>query len=178
MKPLKNLILAAGVIASSLFISSTANAQTPKLNDAEIAHIAVTANKIDVNYGKIAESKTKQADVKKFAQTMVNDHTATITAAVKLVTKLKVTPQDNAVSKSLLAQATKTNKALKAKSGKAFNKAYIDNEVAYHTAVISTVENVLIPQAQNAELKALLESVLPVFKTHLEHAKMIQQSYK
>lgn len=178
MKPLKTLILAAGVFATSVLLTSTTNAQTPKLNDAEIAHIAVTANQIDVNYGKIAESKTKDASVLKFAKTMVNDHSATITAASKLATKLKVTPQDNAVSKSLVDQANKTKKELKGKSGKAFNKAYIDNEVAYHTAVISAVETLLIPQTQNAELKALLESAVPIFKAHLQHAIMLQKSYK
>lgn len=178
MKPLKNLILTAGVFAASVLLTSTTNAQTPKLNDAEIAHIAVTANQIDVNYGKIAEHKSKDTKVLKFAKTMVNDHSATITAASKLAAKLKVTPEDNAVSKSLVEQANKTKKELNAKSGKAFNKAYIDNEVAYHTAVIKDVETILIPQTQNAELKALLESALPIFKTHLEHAKMLQKSYK
>src|SRR5690606_8468692 len=109
---------------------------------------------------------------------MVDDHSATITAASKLATKLKVTPKDNAVSKSLVDQANSTKKSLNAKSGKAFNKAYIDNEVAYHTAVISAVETILIPQTQNAELKALLESAVPIFKAHLDHAIMLQKSYK
>lgn len=176
MKAIKNLILAATVLVSGVFVSTNANAQT--LNDAEIAHIAVTANQIDVNYGKLAATKSKDAQVLKFAKTMVTDHSATIIAATKLVTKLKVTPQDNAVSKSLMEQANKTKKDLKAKSGKNFNKAYIDNEVAYHTAVISAVETLLIPQAKNAELKALLQSVLPLFKEHLAHAKMMQKEYK
>lgn len=178
MKQIKNLFLAAGVFASSVLLTSTANAQTPKLNDAEIAHIAVTANQIDVNYGNIAAKKSKDAQVLKFAKTMVDDHSATITAVSKLATKLKVTPKDNAVSKSLVDQANSTKKSLNAKSGKAFNKAYIDNEVAYHTAVISAVETILIPQTQNAELKALLESAVPIFKAHLDHAIMLQKSYK
>jgi putative membrane protein len=66
---------------------------------------------------------------------------------------------------------------LESKSGKAFDKAYIDNEVAYHKAVISVIETVLIPQSQNAELKGLLQKVLPAFHAHLEHAEMIQKKY-
>ena len=85
-----------------------------------------------------------------------------------------MTPKDNAVSKKMAADAKKTEKLLNSKSGKAFDKAYIDNEVAYHKAVISALETVLIPQAQNAELKSLLQSVVPAFKTHLEHAEMVQ----
>jgi putative membrane protein len=97
---------------------------------------------------------------------------------VALVTKLKVTPKDNAVSQKLNADAEKTKKSLRTKSGKAFDKAYIDNEVAYHKAVIGAVETLLIPQAQNSELKALLKSVDPILKTHLAHAEMVQKNFK
>jgi putative membrane protein len=85
-----------------------------------------------------------------------------------------VTPKDNAVSQKLQADAKKTMKMLRSKSGNAFNKAYIDNEVVYHKAVIADVENLLIPESDNAELKALLQNVVPTLKTHLEHAIMVQ----
>lgn len=133
------------------------------------------ANQIDIDYAGIAERKSKNADILKFAETMANDHKAVIDQAVALVTKLKITPKNNAVSKALVANGEKTKKMLRAKSGDAFNNAYIDNEVAYHRAVISTVQNVLIPQTQNQELKALLEKVLPTLNTHLQHAEMIQK---
>ena|SRR5690554_836538 len=149
---------------------------TPDFNDAEIASIAVTANDIDIKYGELALTKTKNKEITNFAKTMINDHKAVIQQAVDLVTKLKVTPQDNALSKQLNSDAEATRKMLSSKKGKAFNKAYIDNEVAYHEAVIGAVKDVLIPQSQNAELKALLEAVLPALETHLEHAKMVQKN--
>ena len=65
---------------------------------------------------------------------------------------------------------------LKAMSGAEFDKAYVDNEVAYHDAVIGVVTKTLIPNAKNAELKSLLESAGPIFTSHLEHAKHLQQS--
>jgi putative membrane protein len=151
--------------------------QTTKLTDPEIASVAVTANQIDINYAAIAKEKSKSTDVVKFADMMANDHKSVIDQAVALVTKLKVTPKDNAVSQKLNADAEKTKKSLQSKSGSAFDKAYIDNEVAYHKAVISTVEGMLIPQAQNAELKELLQNVLPTLKMHLEHAEMVQKMF-
>lgn len=175
MKISKTALLTTALIATTFLAGF---AQSPKLSDAEIASVAVTANQIDVDYAAIAQRKSKDAEVLKFAKTMADDHNATIAAAVQLVTKLKVTPKDNAVSQSLKDGAAKTSKMLNSKSGKAFNKAYIQNEVAYHKAVISAVEAVLIPQAQNAELKSLLESVLPVLKTHLQHAEMVEHKYK
>lgn len=177
MKSIKKLI--KGTIAVLLSVLTTSSfAQQPKLTDPEIASVAVTANQIDIDYASIAKSKSKNAEILRFAETMTNDHKAVIAQAVALVTKLKVTPKDNAVSKKLLADAANTKKVLSAKSGKAFNKAYIDNEVGYHKAVIAAVDGLLIPQSQNAELKALLQKVLPALKTHLGHAEMLQKNFK
>lgn len=62
-------------------------------------------------------------------------------------------------------------------SGKEFDKYYIDNEVAYHKAVTDAVDQVLIPNAQNAELKAALQGAQPLFLKHLEHCRMIQAGH-
>jgi putative membrane protein len=177
MKTLKNLAmcLAMSSTIAVLFFPAPASAQS-KLTDPEIASIAVTANQVDINQAALAKKKSKNAEVLNFAQTMTNDHKAVIDQAVALVTKLKVTPKDNATSQKLLADAAKTKAALQTKSGTAFDKAYVDNEVAYHKAVIGVVEGTLIPATQNAELKALLQKVVPALKTHLEHAEMLQKS--
>lgn len=148
-----------------------------KLNDAEIASVAVTADQIDIDYAAIAKERSKNADVLKFAATMAKDHGAVNAQAVALATKLGVTPQDNAVTQSLLAQSVTTKAMLNSKSGAEFDKAYIDNEVEYHKAAIGVVENTLIADATNPELKSLLESALPVFKEHLKHAEMIQAKF-
>jgi putative membrane protein len=166
------------LVISTGLLSLPAKAQkSQKLTDPEIASVAVTANQIDIDYANIAIKKANNADVKKFAETMAKDHQAVINKAVALVTKLKVTPKDNATSKAFLAGAKKTKAMLNSKNGKAFDKAYVDNEVAYHKAAINEVQNVLIPNATNGELKALLQSALPLFKEHLGHAEMIQKQF-
>ncbi len=156
-------------------ISSLMMAQdTPQLTDPEIASVAVVANQIDIDYGKVAIKRSKNKEVTDFANRMIEDHSAVIKQAVALVTKLGVTPKDNAVSQSLMTQSKETLKKLNSVSKMDFDKTYIDNEVAYHEAVIGAVKNVLIPQAQNSELKDLLEAVLPALEAHLGHAKMAQ----
>src|ERR1700682_1382352 len=88
------------VVAGALFlVASAAFAQAP--NDAQIAHIVVTANAVDIDAGKLAESKSANADVKAFGQRMVTDHSGVNKSATELVTKLKVTPQDNPTSQAL-----------------------------------------------------------------------------
>ena len=175
MKHFKKIV--AAMIVSSVIIAVPATAQKEsKLSDPEIASVAVTANQIDIDYAKIAKQRSKNADILKFAQTMTDDHNSIIKQAVDLVTKLKVTPKDNAVSKKLHADAEITEKMLRSKSVKDFDKAYIDNEVTYHEAVIKAVEG-LIPQSSNGELKKLLQDVVPLLKAHLGHAEMVQKMF-
>ena len=154
---------------------TTAPAAAAKLTDPEIASVAVTADQIDIDYAKIAKSKSKNADVLKFAANMAKDHQSVNDQAIALAKKLNVTPMDNPTTQSLLSGAATTKAMLNSKTGADFDKAYIDNEVAYHEAAIGLVEGTLIPDASNAELKSLLEKALPIFKQHLEHAKMVQK---
>lgn len=165
-------------LALATFVTLGAQAQdAPTLTDPQIAHIAVTANQIDVNYAAIAKEKSKNKDVIHFAETMAADHNGINKKATDLAKKLGVTPEDNATSKSLKEQEAKTSKYLRSLNGAAFDKAYIDNEVTYHKAVIGTVKNTLVPSTKNAELKALLVSVEPVLATHLEHAEMVAKEF-
>ena len=149
-------------------------ADAPGPTDPQIADIVVTANQVDIDAGKLAKSMTQNADVKAFAQQMIADHTGVNKAATALVTKLKVTPEDNATSQSLMKGGEDNLKNLKTLKGADFDRAYIDHEVAYHQSVIDAIDNTLIPSAKNEELKALLVNVRPSFLAHLEHAKEIQ----
>jgi putative membrane protein len=162
------------IIAAALAVPATAGAQA--VNDAQIASIVVTANQVDIDAGQLAAERASRPEVKKFGELMVTDHTGVNKAAVELVTKLKVTPQDNPTSQSLKAGGDKNLATLKTLKGAAFDKAYVDQEVAYHTAVLDAVDKVLIPNASNAELKALLIKVRPAFVAHLEHARKVQTS--
>jgi putative membrane protein len=167
--------LFAIVIAGTLFVP-TAVASAQGVSDPQIASIVVTANQVDIDAGNLARATSKNAEVRKFAQTMVTDHTGVNKSATDLVTKLKVTPEDNPTSQSLKAGGDKNIAALKALNGAAFDKAYIDYEVAYHQQVLDAVDKTLIPSAKNAELKALLIKVRPAFVAHLEHARHLQAS--
>ena len=144
------------------------------VNDAQIAAIVVTANQVDIDAGKLAESMGNSAEVKQFGKDMVRDHTGVNKSAVDLVTKLKVTPEDNPTAMSLKKGGLDNVDSLKTMKGKAFDKAYVDHEVAYHEQVLEAMDKTLIPGATNDELKALLVKVRPAFASHLAHAKMLQ----
>jgi putative membrane protein len=161
--------------ATSLCLAATvAWAEGP--TDVQIAAIVVTANQVDIDAGKLAASKSHTKDVREFAERMITDHTGVNKSAVDLVTKLKITPEDNPTSQSLKSGGDQNLHNLQSLKGAAFDKAYVDHEVAYHEQVLDAVDKVLIPSATNAELKALLVKVRPAFVAHLEHAKRVQAS--
>lgn len=147
-------------------------------NDAQIAAIVVVANQVDVDAGKFVADASPSPAVRDFAQKMVTDHTAVNQSAVALVTKLQVTPETNDTSKALQAGGDQNLAHLRTLKGAALDRAYVDHEVAYHEQVIQALDTVLIPNAQNAEFKALLVQVRPAFIEHLGHAKHLQASLK
>jgi len=165
--------LSAFVVAG-LMLMPAASASAQGVTDPQIASIVVTANQVDIDAGKLAKTMSSNKEIKAFADRMITDHTGVNTSAVDLVTKLKVTPEDNATSQALKAGGEKNLATLKTLKGAAFDKAYIDHEVAYHEQVLEAVDKTLIPGAKNDELKALLVKVRPAFVAHLEHAKHVQ----
>lgn len=168
-------ILAASlaVLAVSVTTPAAAQDEAPKLTDPEIAHVAVTANSIDVELAELALEHTENESVLAFARTMITDHNAVNEQAVALAGRLGVTPKDNAVSQSLMTGAAEARSNLETLNGDSFDRAYMEREVAYHQAVLDALDGLLIPQSSNAELRALLEQVRPAIAAHLEHAKKL-----
>ena len=162
----------AVALSASLFLVSAFAQGGP--SDPQIAGIVVTADQIDIDAGKLAKSHTKNKEVSKFAQLMITDHTAVNKQAGALAKKLGVKPEDSPTSQSLKTGAAENTKNLKGLKGAAFDKAYVDHEVAYHQQVLDAIDKVLIPSAKNAELKNLIVKVRPAIVAHLDHAKMIQ----
>ena len=165
---------------TSLFISilcfaglSTMAQSAGPPTDPQIAHIAYTAGQIDIKAAEQALGKSQNKDVKAFAEVMVRDHEAVNKKALALLDKLKVKPEDNDTSKSLANAASKKHEELYQVDGTAFNKAYAENEVIYHRNVNGALEKTLIPSAQNAEFKSLLQTGLKLFKEHEKHAEKL-----
>lgn len=161
---------------AGLFATTAFAADTP--TDAQIAHIAYTAGNIDIAAAELAIEKSKTPAIVDFANGMLRDHKAVNDQALALVKKLNVTPEDNGTSKGLAAQAAEKRTELDKLSGDAFDKAYAANEVAYHKTVNEALKTTLIPSAQNAELKALLETGLKIFEGHQQHAEHVVSQLK
>lgn len=170
--PVAMLLTLVAVAAAGLHAQDA----PPKLADAEIAHVAVTANTIDIELAQFAQERTRRPAVRQFAATMITDHSAVNAQAAALAGRLGVTPRDNGVSQSLLTGAAEARATLEPLRGDAFDRAYMDREVAYHQAVLDALDNLLIPSSSNAELRQLLVDVRPAIATHLEHARQVRRA--
>jgi putative membrane protein len=166
----------ADVPQPSVAEAPAAPTAAPAVTDPQIAAIVVAANQVDIDAGELARERASDPRVKEFAQRMVTDHSGVNKAASDLVGKLGVTPEPNATSQKLTADGEASRTSLQGQSGAAFDRAYMANEVAYHQAVLDAIDQTLIPSAQNAELKALLEQTRPAVAAHLDHARQLQTS--
>ena len=173
--PLKSTLLAAAALL--LAPPAIANPEAGP-SDAEIAHIAYTAGQIDIAAARQALAKTRSAEVRSFAEVMLRDHQAVESQALALVKKLGVTPADNGTSQALAKQAAATSQKLAALDGAEFDRAYMRNEAAYHATVNGALKSTLIPSADNAELKALLETGVALFGEHQKHAEALAAQLK
>jgi putative membrane protein len=164
--------------AAALFAFSGPAVAAGAPTDPQIAHIAYTAGNIDIAAAKQALTRSHNKAVRSFAQQMVRDHQAVSAKALALVKKLHVTPQDNATSQGLTKGATAERAKLAKLKGAAFDREYVNNEVAYHKTVNGALESTLIPSAKNGELKSLLETGLTLFREHQAHAEQVAKALK
>ena len=148
------------------------------LNDLEIAHVAYTADVIDIRYAHLALAKSKNPILHEFAKTMIRDHEAVNTQALALLEKLGAQAQDNFLSKQLNTQADQLVEEMSGLSGKEFDKRYAENELAYHQAVNGLVGGTFIPNIENPEVKELFQQALKIFKVHEKHAEKMVASLK
>lgn len=183
MQAKRNILSGLGVVVAAVTIASAQMSSNREsmdgdmlLNDAQIAHIAVTADNIDIAYAHLALAFSENSEVRRFAETMISDHSAVNAKAAALAQKLGLTPQDNEVSQQLTEQAKVKMDELSQKRGAAFDRAYTANELAYHEAVNAAVRDTLIPGAKNPELKKLLQSAVPIFLAHEEHVRRLHNT--
>ncbi|NRB05898.1 MAG: DUF4142 domain-containing protein [Rhodobacteraceae bacterium] len=171
------------LLSSLAFVIALTGAQASAqdladMSDLEYAHIAYTADNIDIRYAHLALALSSNPAIHDFANTMIRDHTAVNEAALGLLDKLGATAQDNAFSQTLNANAEGIIDTLSALRGAEFDAAYAANELAYHQAVNELVENTMIPNIDNAEVRALFSQGLEIFQAHEGHAEMMVEALK
>jgi putative membrane protein len=160
---------------SGMAVGST-NQQSSPPSDEDIAAIIETINKSEVDAGKLARSKAQSGDVKSFAAMMVSDHSTALQQETSLASKEHLMPNtSNSTCQSLTTDAQQEADSLQQKSGQDFDRAYIDAMVQGHQKALGMLDDTLIPNAKDAQLKAHLVAVRAHVEMHLRKATVIQQ---
>ncbi len=166
----------AWIAGPALLIIALSSPALAAPTDPQIAAIVVTANQVDIDAGQLARARASSPEVRQFAQLMITDHSGVNRSASDLAARLHLEPDPNPTSAQLQQDGNENLARLRGLEGSAFDKAYVDHEVAYHETVLSALDKTLIPGAHNGELKALLVKVRPAFVAHLNHAQQLQAS--
>ena len=174
---MKKFLTGLAMIGMLIFTPAQAN-DVAALSDVEIAHVAYTADNLDIRYAHLALAKSKNPEIHRFAKTMIRDHEAVNEQALALLKKLGAEAKDNFLSQKLNQDGEAIIARFSALSGAEFDRAYAENELAYHKAVNALVGDVFIPNIENAEVKALFEEGLKIFKAHEAHAEMMVKALK
>lgn len=169
---MKKLLSTIAVVFAMTAVQASAQ-DVAEMSDLEFAHIAYTADNIDIRYAHLALALSDNPDIHEFANTMIRDHTAVNEAALALLAKLGATAQDNPVSQTLNANAEEIIDGFVKLRGAEFDAAYAANELAYHQAVNELVEDTMIPNIDNDEVRALFVQGLEIFRAHEHHAEMM-----
>ncbi|XID74924.1 DUF4142 domain-containing protein [Alkanindiges sp. WGS2144] len=149
-----------------------------QLNDAEIMSVLNTANMGEISQGQIALQKAQNVQVKNFAKKMVTEHTNNYQKGQALGSRLGITPQNNEVSTKLKKDSDDVVNKLNKTDIKDFDKEYIDSQIKVHKMVLKTIDDKLLPNAQNAELRTLLTQTRPTIAQHLQMAELIKNNLK
>jgi putative membrane protein len=170
--PLLPVLLTAG-------ISFAATTKMPismpdKMNDEQLSKVLTTVNDGEIALANQVLSETKNEEVKKFAQHMVNDHQMNNSSTRDIIAKEKIAPMESVKSNELKMKAETSRTKLMALSGKDLDKAYIDDQVKTHQLVLDNLNNKMIPAAKDNMLKAHLEKTAKKVEEHLNHAKELQ----
>lgn len=170
-----NTLRTLGAALLGLVLAAPLAAQSD-LDDLEMAHVAVVASEIDIAYAHLALAFSRNPEIRRFAETMIRDHTAVNGQVVALAEKLNVQARDNAMSRQLLADAREVKDRLSRLRGEAFDRAYAENELAYHRTVNGVVADAFIPNIENGEVREAFRGALQIFRGHERHAERMVEA--
>ena len=168
--------MASNAADAGMAEASSAASSATNLSDGQIAGITAAAHKGEIDAAKLARKQSKNSKVKAFAAMMQKQHTSALKTETALAKKAGITPADSDLSQKMTDENKELADKLKDLKGKDFDKAYAQAMADGHQKVLDTIDNVLIPAAQNADLKSQLQKERGVVETHLEHAKKLNDS--
>ncbi len=170
MNSIHNTLVGCLLTALALFTNGAGAGKN--LDDATIFAIFDQANAADIWTGRLGLKHGHSQEVRALAKMVVTDHETVQQMGRDLAKKLGVVPVPPDDDASAENQA-KTVALLQSKSGRKFDKVYLQHEIKFHQSVIDAIKGTLLPAIENDEFGALVKKVLPGFEHHLAETKTV-----
>jgi putative membrane protein len=143
------------------------------LSDGQIAAVAMTANRVEIEAARLAKASSSNRDVLAFAAMMIDAHSKADQKTRTLVMNIGVGPEDSPISAAISTQAAHDGDHLRGLKGANFDRGYMEAQIEAHQQVLDLLDKQLIPQAHDVELKTFLSMMRPTVFQHLEKARAI-----
>lgn len=166
--------LLAALLLASAACASLRHRGPAAPSDANIAAIILAANNTDVSYARLVPGRARSQAIKDFAARMMTDHSRVNETLMDVLNKINLTPEENTTSLDFRDESTTKRNLMRDLSGHAFDSTYIANEISYHTKLLAAIDQVLLPNVRNAELKRTIAGIRPAVAGHLAHAQQVQ----
>jgi putative membrane protein len=145
-------------------------------SDANIAAILMAASNTDISYARLAPNRAQASGTKEYAAQMMTDQSSVNRMVNEALVRMKLDPEDNDASLAFRDESATRRDMLRQLDGRAFDAAYLMNEVTYHQKLLASIDNSLLPSARTKEMKNLLTSLRPAVAAHLAQAQELQAS--
>jgi putative membrane protein len=167
-------LLLIAACSTNTNMTSSSTIPVPGLySDSDIAAIVTNANQGEIDQAQVALTKASSPEVRAFAQMMITDHGNALTQARDLFSRKNITATDNDVSRNLVSNSQQTITAVSSYNGSEFDRQYIQSQVDVHQWLLNTLDQTLIPSAQNRDLRTFLQTQRTAVATHLDRARQI-----
>ena len=154
--------------------SGGGTAGTSEVNDGNIVAIVMAANNTDLSYARLVPGRAASAEVKAFAVRMITDHTLLSARAAEIALRHGIAAEDDPISLDFRDHSAARRDVLQELSGTRFDSTYVENEIQYHTELLSTLDGVLVPRVRTEELKQFIAALRPAVSAHLAHAEQVR----
>lgn len=146
-------------------------------SDGRTVGMFLMTNDVNLSFARIAYTNASSEEVRAFARRLLTDHTQVMATIRALIADQDVSPADDNAGRDLRDLSTLQRDTLRAMSGRAFDSTYVAMELDRHRAMLSMIDDVLLPRARSAELREMLASTRPIIAAHVAHAEQLQASF-
>ena len=152
--------------------------QAHAFTDGQVSEVLKTRNSGEIVFARHVISNGSSAEVRKFAQEMLDDHTLNNEKINEILKAASLKPETSSKIAEVRSDLMVSQKKLFPLKGKELDIAYLDEQIRTHGGIVEGIKANLVPAAKNPALKIHLDVSARVNEMHLEQAKALRATLK